>query len=59
MAVIRRANTAGETPTTREIKYCDDLFHKGQTGQGGGGEGGGVGGGGGDGFQDYTHRHVH
>lgn len=30
-AVIRRANTAVETPTTREIKYCDDLFHKGQT----------------------------
>lgn len=46
-AVIRRANTAVETPTTREIKYCDDLFHKGQTG------------GGGDGFRDYTHRHVH
>lgn len=33
-AVIRRANTAVETPTTREIKYCDDLFHKGQTGGG-------------------------
>lgn len=34
LAVIRRANTAGETPTTREIKYCDDLFHKGQAGRG-------------------------
>lgn len=32
LAVIRRANTAVETQTTREIKYCDDLFHKGQTG---------------------------
>lgn len=31
-AVIRRANTAAETQTTAEIKYCDDLFHKGQTG---------------------------
>lgn len=32
-AVIRRANTVVETRSTREIKTCDDLFHKGQAGR--------------------------
>lgn len=32
-AMIRKANTVRERQSTREIKTCDDLFHKGQTGK--------------------------